>query len=255
MKDFYIGFFLAVAYFVFGKLSSYFSAIDSIINVGIFPSEGIALAFAIIFGREVVWGIFAGQTLYALSNGIAILPSSLIGITNTTEALLAIYFVKHWKIDINLKDLNSVSKFFFLIIFILQPWSAVFGNLILSFFDITEFEKFWPNTLSWYFGNIVSQLVITPMLFLIYNEFRKKQFDIVKFFVTVLMFASGIYFFIIVVHIDNPFLLLSITIISIFAVSSRFGMVYGSVAINVISITVFWLTRIGYVTFTLYDKL
>ena len=254
MKDFYKGLLLAVAYFVFGKLSSYFGVSNSIITVSIFPPEGISLAMAVLFGNRVVWGIFLGQTLYALSNHLGVAASSLIGITNSLEALLAVYFVRRWKIDLGFGDVRSVLLFFFLIIIILQPWSALLGNTVLLLFADENAKDFWINVGSWYLGNVVAQLVITPMLLLLYKAYSEKELDIGKLLVTILIFAAIFVLLVVELHLDNMALLFSIAVAGTFIVSYRFGIVYGSVAINIISTTMILLTQNGIGVFTLYDK-
>lgn len=251
MKNFLIALVLAVAYFAFGKLSAYFGAVNSIININIFVPEGIALAAAILFGPRVVWGIFAGQMFFALSNHLGFIPSILIGLINTLEALMAIYFVKRWNIDITLPNLQSVLRFFFLVIFILQPFSAFFGNLTLTLFGISQIEEFWLYTISWYFGNVVAQLVITTMLLSVYNAIKNKKFNPLRAVLTIAFFSVLVYTLVAVMHLNNMALLLSITVIALFVVSYYLGVVCGAIAIQVIAAIMVLFTQHGMGIFTL----
>ncbi len=254
MSDFFKAILLAVAYFVCGKLSTYLGVNNSIVTIGIFPSEGIALAAAVLFGKRIIWGIFVGQTLYALSNHLGFTVSALIGVVNTLEALLAIYFVKKWKIDLSFRDLYSVVRFFFLIIFILQPWSALGGNTVLLVFGDETAAVFLNSVFSWYMGNIVAQLVITPMLVLLYKAYKAKELDLLKVAIVIVLFADAFFLLTTKLHLDNMPLLLSIAIAGSLLVAYNFGTVYGAVAINVVSATMLLLTQQGLGVFILYDK-
>ena len=250
MKDFLIGSLLALAYFVLGKLSSSFGVVSSIIHVNIFAPEGVALAAVLLFGRRVVWGIFVGQTLYALSNGLDFFIASFIGFSNTIEALLALYFVKRWRINLHFENLQSVLRFFALVAFILQPWSALVGNTILLIGGESPLEHFWIFVSSWYFGNLVAQLIITPMLLLLYWSYKRDELHLWKLLVTILFFTVGLYLLVVVFHLENMALLLSITIVALFVISYRFGVVYGAISINVISMMMIMLTQTGMEVFT-----
>ena len=79
---------LAAAYFAFGKFSLLFLSENSFETIGVFASEGIALAFVLYYGPRVIAGIFLGQFALALSNGLDIDASAVIGIVNSTDAYL-----------------------------------------------------------------------------------------------------------------------------------------------------------------------
>lgn len=253
-REFVTAILLAGAYFVFGKVSAYFGVVNSIININIFVPEGIALAIALLFGYRVVWGVFVGQTLYALSNDLGIVVSSAIGISNTIEALLAIYLVRRWKIDIKLGNLYSVLGFFFLVTVVLQPFSALMGNTILLFFGKTRIYDFWFFVASWYFGNLIAQLVITPMLLLLCHICSKQIIELTKLVLTTVLFISLLYFLIVVVQVSNMALLLSTTLVILFVVAHNFGILYGAIGINIIAIEMILLTQNGIGLFTLQSR-
>ncbi len=138
---------LATSYVIFGKLSSLFGQVSSIVTIGIFLPEGVALAAVLLFGRRIVWGIFLGQFLFALSNNLGFLSSLLIALINSIEALLAINLVEFWRIDLRLRNVADVLKFFVLIAFVLQPFSAFAGNAVLALFGYLK-GNFWHYVLS-----------------------------------------------------------------------------------------------------------
>ena len=254
MKTFLIGCTVAVGYVLFGKLSAYFGVVNSIININIFLPEGIALAFALIFGRSVIWGIFVGQTIFALLNDLSFFAATSIGIINTVEASIAIFLSKEWKIDLELNDLRSVLRFFMLIALILQPFSALLGNLTLLLFNASKSDMFWIYASSWYIGNLIAQLVVTPMLILFYKAYKKHSLNIKKLVLTAIFFTLFIYFLVVVLRLENMALLLSATIVALIIVGYYFGTVYGAVAINIISMLMVFLTQNGIGAFTVSTK-
>ncbi len=255
MKDFSIGILVAASYIVFGKLSTLLGVSNSIITINIFIPEGIALASALLFSKRVVWGIFIGQSIFALSNHLGLTTAIAIGVINSFEALIAIYFAKRWKIDLDLKNLYSVSRFFFLIIFILQPFSALSGNTILLLFGNTNADNFFLYTASWYFGNTISQLTITPMLLLLYSASKTNTLNLAKLFFIMIASGIGIYFLVVVADVDNMALLLSVTVVALFVISYRLGSVYSAVTINIIAIMMMIFTHNSIGAFTHHENI
>lgn len=251
MKTFFLGLMMAVAYFVFAKVSAYFGEIDSIVNIGIFVPEAIALAGALLFGPRIVWGIFVGQTLFALSNDLGFVSASLIGVSNTIEALIAIKLARYWKIDLAFNDLRSVLYFFALVTFILQPFSAIGGNIALALYGY----KFWLYVISWYFGNIIAQLVITPVLLLLYKAYRDKKLEIIKIIAVVTISILISYIFVTFLHLNNVVLLFSLSVVATLIVAYNLGKLYGAITINALSIIMLVLNKYGVDIFSSQSEL
>ncbi len=167
--------FVALAYFIFGKLSFVFALENGIVTIAIFAAEGIALAGALIFGKKVLAGIFIGQLVLALSEELGIFVAGGIALVNTLEALMAVKIREKFKLDISFGSMASVLSLFTLIALVLQPFSAVFGNLFLYFGGIVTSSELPSSLFSWWFGNVMGQILVTPALILLYNEYKNKK--------------------------------------------------------------------------------
>ena len=217
---------LALFYFLAGKFSLFFLHGNNIVNIGIFASEGIALAFILYFGPRVWIGIFLGQLALALSNDVPLLASLGIAIINSLEALLAYLLVQKFKLNIKLETFRDIFGLVLLIIFILQPFSALLSNILLVLNDIVPQTNYLKSSFSWWFGNIMGQLLITPFLLLLFNNY--KQINILNYIFYALFFALYIYILEVVLVITNLLLLLSLSIPIIVYVVSTKGFSYGT---------------------------
>ncbi|WP_297442019.1 hypothetical protein [Sulfurimonas sp.] len=64
----FVIFILAALYFLAGKLSLVLLHGIGIVNIGIFASEGIALAMLLYFAKRIWPGVFIGQFVLAFTN-------------------------------------------------------------------------------------------------------------------------------------------------------------------------------------------
>ena len=222
---------LALLYYGSGKLSLEMLLGYKIFNVGVFASEGFALAFVLYFGKSVWPGIFLGQFFLALSNTIAFLPSFEIATINSLEALLGLFLFQKLKLNIQISTTRDFVGLLLLIIFVLQPFSSLLSYTALLLHNGIQDEVFFRFLFSWWFGNAMGQLLITPftLLFLI----NYKQIKIFNYLFYPLGFALFFYVLEVYFHITNILLLLSISLPILVYIVSKKGILYGS-AINVI---------------------
>ncbi len=217
---------LAILYFLSGKLSFFLSVDSSIVTTAIFLAEGISLAAILIYGKKVWPGIFIGQLLLALSTDLTFLPSMLIAIVNSLEAIIAYHILKYFEFNISFNKINHLYILFFVIIFIIQPFSAIFGNLILVQFSIIDASSYFKSGYAWWFGNVMGQLLVTPMLLLLYNHIKTINF---KLFILSSLIGISINYIILVLYpIDNLAILLTITISISMLVTIYMGLTYAS---------------------------
>lgn len=240
--NFVIGALLAASYVIFGKISSLFGKISSIVTVSIFLPEGIALAAALLFGKRVVWGIFLGQLLFALSNNLGFVPSLLIALINSIEALVAIYVVDYWEIDLRLRSVRSVLRFFAMIAFVLQPLSALASNTVLALFGYVG-ENFWFFVLSWYLGNVMAQFLITPLLLQLAFALQKQALKVGTLFTIVILFGFFGFLLSDIVQIKNIVLLFSLSLVALLVVDYYFGRLCAVVGLVTLSLL---LTALGH---------
>jgi len=217
----FLNFLLAFLYAFTGKLSSIIFVSEKIITFSVFPPEGIALAFALYFGKKIIPGIFLGQLILALINGLNIFQSTGIAIGNSLEALIAIYLWKKYK---NSPALENFKDYFYLlgmIVFVLQPFSAVFGNLVLSISSKFSFL----NIFYWYIGNVLGQILFTPFLLILFNRFKPKILK--NFFINGIIFGTVICLSICLINIKSVFILLLISSLLIIYFLIKNGLICG----------------------------
>jgi signal transduction histidine kinase len=215
----------ALLYYVGGEISFALLLGHSIVNIGVFIPEGIALAFALYYGRVVLAGIFIGQFFLAYFKGVTLESALIIAFANMLEAYLAIYLKKYLRLDIGLNHFRDIFILMAMILFLLQPLSALMGNMALYIFDTSPKVQFLSNLFSWWFGNVMGQMLITPALLLFLQEFKK--IDLKEFLLYGVLFFSITYFLELVLVITNPFLLLSLTLPWVIYAIFKKGLVYG----------------------------
>ncbi len=161
---------LAALYFVFGYISFLPAVSNYIVTPVFFVAEGIALAAAILLGPSVWPGIFLGQLALALNTGLEFLPSLLIAVINSTEAIIGVTLFRRWGLNPSLGSVRDFSHLLGMIFLILQPFSATLGTFTLSFFAvIQESQSFFQAWSFWWIGNCMGQFLITPMVLIIFT--------------------------------------------------------------------------------------
>ena len=236
-------FFIALIYFLAGNLSLAISPDNSIVTIVVFSAEGIALASAILYGKRVWLAVLIGQFFLAYSNGMEWQPSLGIAIINSIEAILAVIFFRKFKLNKNLSTFRDVFWLILIILFILQPFSSLLGNFILVTFNIIEVTEYLNSSFFWFIGNITGQLLIAPMLLLMYTNIKKKDTYKVLIVASVSIILS--YLFLEIYPITNPLLLLALTIFLTLFLSYQKGVHYGAFATVIIAFVSLYLTHNG----------
>jgi len=236
-------FFIALVYFLAGNLSLAISPDNNIVTIIVFSAEGIALASAILYGKRVWIAILIGQFFLAYYNGMAWQPSLGIGIINSIEAILAVMFFRRLKLNKDLSTFRDVFWLIIIILFILQPFSALLGNLVLLEFNIIEASEYFNSSFFWFIGNIMGQLLIAPMILLVYTNITKK--DTYKLFIVAFVSIALSYLFLEFYPITNPLLLLALTIFLTLFLSYQKGVHYGAFATVIIAFVSLYLTHNG----------
>jgi signal transduction histidine kinase len=236
-------FFIALIYFLAGNLSLAISPDNSIVTIVVFSAEGIALASAILYGKRVWIAVLIGQFFLAYFNGMDWEPSLGIAIINSIEAILAVVFFRKFRLNKNLSTFRDVFWLILIILFILQPFSALLGNFILVTFNVIEVSEYFNSSFFWFIGNITGQLLIAPMLLLMYTNIRKKD----TYKVLIVTFVSIVlsYLFLAIYPITNPLLLLALTIFLTLFLSYQKGVHYGAFATVIIAFVSLYLTHNG----------
>lgn len=225
---------IALLYFVSAKLSFAVSMEHSVVTIVIFAAEGIALGSVLYFGKRVWPGIFLGQLAVALDNGLGLVPALGISAGNSVEAVMAVSLFTFYGIDTRLRRLRDVTGLVLIVILVLQPFSALVGNLSLLAGGIIDLAEFPKSLLSWWFGNLMGQLLFAPFTLLLLHNYRKTDF--LNFFMYGAVFALYVYILEIQTDIENVSLLLALTIPVVTIVVAYKGMLYGSLFAIIVAI-------------------
>jgi signal transduction histidine kinase len=239
---------VALLYFVSGKASLLLSVHDSIVTIAIFFAEGVSLAAVLIYGRGVWPGIFLGQFLLAVTSGLGWVPSLLIAGINSVEALLGLAVLQHLGFDRRLSKTRDLFLLFAVIAFVLQPFSALGGNLVLLAASAIPAADFFRNLFAWWFGNVMGQLLVTPLLLILYAGYCR--FDVRRLFASAVFFTILGYTLFFVFPVDNLALLLSITVPLSILFAAYVGLSYAAVAILILSLAALLSSHIGVGPFT-----
>lgn len=224
---------MALVYFIAGKISFLVHSENEIVTIVLFAAEGFALAGAIIFGKRIIPGIFLGQFILGLSTGLEFVPSFFVSIINSIEALLAIFLFNKLKLDKSLPRMKDILGLTLLIVFILQPFSAIFSNTILYVSSVITSEQYPKSLFTWWFGNSMGQLLIAPFLLYLYNNY--KNTNKIEFLSVGAFFFALAYFLIIFIKLDYLALLISVTMpLLIFLIIKR-GLHYATFGILAIA--------------------
>jgi len=234
---------MALLYIGAGKLSFLISQDNMIISIVIFASEGFALAGVIIFGKRLWVGIFIGQFVLAISSDLDLYPSLAISAINSMEAILGFILFHHFKLNKSLSTLRDVLGLLILIVFILQPFSAILGTLVLLQTSIINLDDYSLSLFSWWFGNTMGQILFTHMSLLFYTHRKTIKF-IDMLFVTI-FFGALSYLLQVIIEVDNLSLLLSSTLLFIILLSIYEGVFYGTYATTVITVVTIYATHLG----------
>ncbi len=184
---------LAALYFLFGHASFLVRVDDVLVTPVLFAPEGIALAMALRFGAAVWPGVFAGQLALALSRGLAPWPAASISVINSLEAVLAVWLFRSLKLDAGLPRARDLAGLLLLVFFVLQPFSATFGNATLWAAGIVDSAELSSSWLNWWIGNSFGQMLVTPLLLALLAGGRTKLQTAGDFLVPVLAISPVVW--------------------------------------------------------------
>lgn len=235
---------LALLYFISGNISLSIAQNESIITIIIFVAEGFALAAVLLYGRSLWPGIFIGQLFLALSTGLALLPSLLISATNSLEAIIAVILFYRLGLHKTLASFRDVVGLILLIILVLQPFSAIFGTLSLCLTDVIPCSEYLQAAFSWWFGNTMGQLLVTPLLLLLHR--CRHHLHYIEMVLISLFFALLYYLLVAVFVIEHVALSMTITLVLTLLLSIFRNTLYALLATLSLTVTALTLSRFSH---------
>ena len=169
---------LAIIYFVAGRLGTLL-ALPPGYSTAVFPASGIALFAILRYGYKIWPGILIGSFL--LNGSISVLQQNMtlikftpiglsIGFGASAEALAGGYFL--YKFTKSSNPFYQVKNVFIFIVFssgVSSLISAICGTLTITLSGISTWDQFNETFLTWWLGDAIGILIITPILILFSN--------------------------------------------------------------------------------------
>ena len=157
---------LAAVYFVAGKLGLMLAFLHENASA-VWPPAGIALAAALLFGYRVWPGIFLGAFLANVTTAGSVATSLGIAAGNTLEALVGAWLVQRFANGRHAFDRpQDVFKYVLLAAFFSTTLSATFGVTSLTLGGFASLDQYGPVWLTWWLGDMVSDLIVAPLILL-----------------------------------------------------------------------------------------
>src|SRR5688572_16752840 len=206
--------FTAGMYILLARLSLFFQ-FESSNATPVWPSAGFALAMVIIYGMQVLPGIFLGAfvanllifiTNQTVDYPMAVMLSMIIGIGNTGEAFVGNYLLKktisHFNLDTFLDRVDHVLRYS-AIVGLMCIVSSSIGALSVYFAGIIPDEQVSMVWLTWWLGDFSGILLVASLILIwlksiketpdILDELKKLKLENFLFYVSVIL-SSGIIF-------------------------------------------------------------
>jgi PAS domain S-box-containing protein len=166
---------LAIIYLIAGRLGTLL-ALPPGYSTALFPASGIALFAILRYGYKIWPGILIGSFL--LNGSISVLQQNvpfinfipiglIIGLGASGEAIFGAYFLH--KFTKSKDPFYQIKNIFIFIVFssgVSSLISATCGTLTVILSDLSTWNQFNETFLTWWLGDAIGILVITPILIL-----------------------------------------------------------------------------------------
>jgi len=241
---------LAALYFVSGKLALHLAFLQPSATP-VWPCTGIALAALLLFGYRLWPAIFVAAFFVNLATAGTVLTSFSIATGNTLEALAGCFLVSRFADGSNVfQRSHNIFRFALFAGIIASAIGASVGSATLVLGGLAELSHYPSIWMTWWLGDGVGALVLTPLLLLwIENPrldwTRRQTFELSALFFGLLAttwFVFGNGFHVVVRNYPFEYLCFPFLIWAAF----RFGRRKAATAVCVLAIVATWGTVHGY---------
>jgi len=241
---------LAVVYFIVGKLGLTLAFLNATASAA-WPCTGIALAALLIFGYRVWPAIFVGAFFVNFTSAGTALTAATIAAGNSLEAVVGCYLVTRFAGGRNaFQRSQNIFKFVLLAGMVATAVGASIGSATLVLAHLAEPSRQLSIWLTWWLGDDVGALVVTPLLLLWAenpnrNWTRQQIIELALLFfglVSTTWFVFGYGFHNVVKNYPFEYLCFPFLVWAAF----RFGRRKAATAICVLAIIATWGTVHGY---------
>jgi PAS domain S-box-containing protein len=155
---------LALIYFITARLGLRLALVhDS--ATAVWPPTGISLAALLLLGYRLWPGVLLGAFVANVVSPMHPLPAAGIAVGNTLEAVAAAWMVNHFAHGrAAFSRAPYVFRFIILVPLFGTTLSATIGPIMLAVSGLAQWADFGQIALTWWLGDSISALVITPLL-------------------------------------------------------------------------------------------
>jgi PAS domain S-box-containing protein len=157
---------LAAVYFGCGVFGLSLALVNKSASA-VWPPSGLALAALLLGGTELWPGVFAGAFLVNFLTQGSMATSLAIATGNTLEAVVAAKLVVRFANGALAFDrTKNIFKFVLFAAMLSTLISATIGVITLCVGGLATWHEFWSIWLTWWLGDMVSDVIIAPLLVL-----------------------------------------------------------------------------------------
>lgn len=160
---------LAGIYYATGKFGLMLDAVGGFASLIWLPT-GISLAALLLLSPRLWPGIFLGAFFVNFTSGAPLLPALGIASGNTLEALTAYYLLRKIHFQLSFERVRDTVGFIIFAGWISTWVSATIGTLSLLFGGTITFTMLPQTWISWWVGDMLSNLVVTPLLLMFFSK-------------------------------------------------------------------------------------
>lgn len=159
-------FVLAAVYFGCGAFGLSLALVNKSASA-VWPPTGLALAALLLGGARLWPGVFVGAFLVNILTQGSIATSLAIASGNTLEAVLGAKLVLRFANGTLAFDrTKNIFKFVLFAAMLSTLISSTVGVISLCLGHFADWRQFWPIWLTWWLGDMVSDIIVTPLLVL-----------------------------------------------------------------------------------------
>ena len=249
---------LTLVYFFAGKLGLSMAFVHPS-STAVWPPTGIALAALLLLGTDLWPGVFLGAFLVNVTTVGTILTSVGIAAGNTLEVLAAAYLVTRLGRGLNAFERGTDTfKFALLAGAVATAIAATIGVTTLSLGGFAPWRDYRYIWLTWWLGDGVGAIVVTPLLILWISDprihWRWSRIAEMGGLVAGMLMTSGIVFCGVFFRAPRNYPLEYLCIPFLIWAALRFGQRESSLVIALLSGVAIWGTLHGFGPFALGTK-
>jgi PAS domain S-box-containing protein len=157
---------LAAVYFGCGAFGLSLALVNKSASA-VWPPSGIALAALLLGGIRLWPGVFAGAFLVNILTQGSVATSLAIATGNTLEAFIGAKLVFRFANGALAFDrTKNIFKFVLFAAMLSTLSSSTLGVISLCLGKFAAWNQFWPIWLTWWLGDMVSDIIIAPLVIL-----------------------------------------------------------------------------------------